>query len=191
MIQWIKPYLDLNLSEYFPDFSFRINLFFLVMTIGLCLGCAIADIYNGVLARFLKKLLRANAIGPENAKTLAQLNEGGWLLRRFLTSESGRLAHYIDHTNASDAAMTPTPKRDEGGDEEENVSRRTTEKKRPEEQRFYIPAERRDEVLRFYERDASSPIKAIFLCVFLLAVWLVLALLMPYILALLASLVGG
>ena len=87
--------------------------------------------------------------------------------------------------------MTPTPKRDEGGDEEENVSRRTTEKKRPEEQRFYIPAERRDEVLRFYERDASSPIKAIFLCVFLLAVWLVLALLMPYILALLASLVGG
>ncbi len=64
----------------------------IVLVWSVCLGFNIAMVISFVLRNtsgvFVSRLFDADALTPENAKTLGELGCNGWLLRRFLKNES-------------------------------------------------------------------------------------------------------
>ena len=200
MKERILYYLNLDLADYFPELSLRINLFLLVITAGLCVGCLLANLYNGALSSLLRKLLRVGAIGPEQGRTLAELKENRLLSRRLLAAGRGRIGCYIgrvgearqtyeDYLAQKEAAKqarrrpkneeTPAPRDPDRSEAIDFASAR-----------FYLREESREEAVRFYEKDNSSLLRAILACVLLVAAWIALSLFMPSLLALIRTVTG-
>ena len=69
-----NDYICLNLGDY-PNIgvNFEINKLLIFVFIGLCVACFIIGKNQANVSLLLKKLMRAEAFGEDNGKTLAEL----------------------------------------------------------------------------------------------------------------------
>ncbi len=118
-----------------------------------------------------------------------------------LSADRGRVARYIRRAGAVKPTYEEYLAQERARKEAKRAAKRAGQKgsaqtAKPDERidfasaAFYIPEERREEALRYYEKDGSSWGKALLSCLLFFAVWLILAVLMPSILALVKSVIS-
>ena len=173
---FFDKYLFLSVGDHIDGGGdFKINLFLLAITLGLCLAAFIVCYHKKYTYDVLRQLIRHNAINEDSAKTLTELrlHENKGLMRALC--RRGQLTNMIKRVGAKNYSY------------EEFVA--LQKKKLPTEEKidftvakFYIFEEQYDRAKRVYEREHPSYIRTVFSCVFLVAVFFILAFTMPMLL---------
>ena len=201
MMESIKQLFAADLSDYFPGLSFPINVFLFATALGICLGCVAAHICSSALFSLIRQMLRAEAVGEEGAKTLAELREDRFWTRRILSQRSGRTAAYIRKAGE----VSPTYEEYLAEEKEKREQFRAARKRKDKAAvfaltsaksakedfslaRWYIPESARAEAARYYERHENSVFKTILVCLLTLAFFAALMIFTPRILALIRDL---
>jgi hypothetical protein len=183
-----KKYVELNLKDYF-NIDFPINKLVILLTLALIAASVFISYRQNLEATILKKLLRAEAVGDENAKTASELrlldNKGAI---RLLSSPVGYLKTMVFRTGAGKLSY------------EEYIAKEKDLKKMPkwerksaarldstfniETERFYLLPEAVEKAKRVFYKNTTSPLKTVLFSVMIAAVGTAIFFLMPTILSL-------
>lgn len=188
MKEIIDKYFFLDVADYLPiGMSLYLNeiLFFLFLGIGL--AALIAGWQRGVLYRGMRVFLRKKAVGEENAKTPAELGitEKKDLMRAL--GEGGILRKTV----AVRGEVRPTYEEYLAAEREKKQNKNKKEKELKEDlsgKAFYLPEAEVDRASRIYERGAPSKLATALFLPAILALYVGIAMLMPSVLSLFASL---
>ena len=96
-----EKYINLNLSDYGIKLDLEINKLLIIIFIGLCIACFIVNYNQSQISLVLKKLIRAEAFGEANAKTLADLGlSNSKTVKKLLSKTEGPLKSIITFVGA-------------------------------------------------------------------------------------------
>ena len=183
--EFYTKYFLLDLSEYFPSSaSVHINEILFFLFLGFGIAALIAGWQKRTVYRGIRALLRHHAVGEENAMTATQL---GIAKEKEILRALGD-GGILRKTVAVRGEVRPTY------DEylaEEQRRRKNKEKKEAEdlsEKAFYLPEGQLVRAKRIYEKGAPSTLATLLFLPLMLLLYVGVALLMPSLLRLLASL---
>ena len=96
-----EKYIEMNLKDYGFKFDFDINKLIIVIFIGLCAACFFVYYNQSSMALALKKLIRAEAFGEGQGKTLAELGlTSSKPIKRILSKVSGPMSKLVSYVGA-------------------------------------------------------------------------------------------
>lgn len=184
---FFDKYFNVNLSDY-PAFGFDFNVSLLVfgIFIGITAAIVIATLRRSASTLVLRQLLRHEATGEGEAKTLCELGlaerstvksvlSSDKTLRRFVSLVGEKAVSYEDY-----AAMTKEERT--RFDKERSIDFSAAA--------FFIPEDKVEQATRAVQSDASSPVTAVLLCAIMLSAYILLSVMLPSILSFAASLLG-
>ena len=180
----LKDIITLNVKDYLsggPDL--KINLFMLAITLGICIGTVIMGIYKCATAALLKQLIRHEAIGEKNAKTLLEMRLLERKLIKFYLSRGGQLTLLVGRVGEKTYTyeeMVALQKKKEYKEEKIDFSTAA----------FFIREQKEDRARHVYENENASPIRIALYCVLFIALYFCLAMLMPAILNLIEGILN-
>ena len=167
----LKEFFFLNLIQFE-----NIGIYF-PLGVFLILACAVACCsvifftYHKIYTRLIyKKLLRHNAVGEENAKTLRELKiDDSFAIRSLLSRPNGQLTYIVKRAGEEKISY----------EEYMQKSKKVEEKIDFSTAGFYIPGDKTDMAKKLLEGSEPSWIKAAIVCVFFIGL-LVLAVFTAY-----------
>ena len=183
MFKYLKELLSLNVNDYITDGpDVKINLIILAITLGICIGTVVMGIYKHNTVLILKQLIRHEAVGEEKAKTLKELRLSDKRLLKYFLSRKGQITLMIGRVGEKQYTYDElVALQKEKGYKEEKIDF--------EGAAFYIRTEKQDKAKHVYENENTSPISILLYCVMFIAIFVILALLMPAILGLIESII--
>lgn len=176
MLDILKDFISINLKDYIdPGIDFPINVFLLSIALGLCIATFFITFHRRYTVRFIKKLLRHNALSEESAKSIPQLHiKPGFFLKGAL-SRSGQLTDMVKRVGETKIPYKQYVKmQKKKGFKDEKIDF--------ENAKFYIAEEKIDRAKRISETPFPSYINATLCCILILAIFICIALFMPEIL---------
>jgi len=181
---YIKRFFLLNLNEYQNlDVNLYINVLLLGAFVGMAIAVCLVASVRSKMALMTKQLLRHGAIGEQNAKSLSDLGLKDVKFLKSMLSRDGQLTKIVRrvgevrYTYEEYVALMK-----EKGVKPEKIDFNTAA--------FYIDESQQARAKYVYETYSSPWPKTLALCVFLLAAYVCLSLVMPEILSWLNSLIG-
>ena len=175
---FIDNYIFLNTKDYFGNaVDFPINIILLSLAVGLTAAIFVITFHRRYTARLMMQLLRHNAIGEENAKTLGEIHiTPGFFLKSSL-SKTCQLTSIVKRVGAITYTYEEYEKLSrEKGFKEEKIDF--------ESAKFYILPEMATKAKTINDEGEPSYVKAALSGVLILSVFVCLALFMPEILSL-------
>ena len=183
---FFDKYFNVNLSDY-PAFGFDFNVSLLTLGIfiGIIIAVVITTVRRSASTLVLRQLLRHEATGEAEAKTLSDVGlldkrcvksalSTDKMLRRFVSLVGEEEPSYEEYT-----AMT---KEERAAFEKRSIDFSTAA--------FFIPEEKVEAATKALQSDTSSPITAAFLCLVLCGAYVLISVMMPQILSFASSLLG-
>ena len=184
MYSFYKNYFLVNLKDYPAlGFDFPITAVLCCFVIALIFTTIVVNYKRRKIEEIISALTRHNAFSEDSAKTLSELNLNPKAFARILSFE-GQLTKMVSRVGETKLsyeefmALSKTK-----GIKEENPD--------IESSRFYINEESKARAQRVLEMGSTSLLNTILFCLFLVAVFFCLALLMPGILSVVNTLLGG
>ncbi len=202
----LKEYILLDIGDYFEGVSFPINIFILSICLGLCIASFFVTWHKRYTYTTLHSMLRRDAIGKENAKTLRQLRLDGVKSIRWALARKGQLT-YVVKMAESESCDTETcdegekiPASSEGDEGETAAPVSNNEAPAPaksaysdaidfENARFYIDEDKLSRAKQLTEKDAPGYFSAAIWSLLIMALALTVTLFMQDILTFLSALV--
>lgn len=198
----MKKFLLLNPKDYGFALDVYLNIVIILVFAALCIACFVINKNQSSIALILRKLLRAEAYGEENAKTLSELGlsscEG---VKKLLFKTSGYMKGIVTYIGAKNLsyddflALTRTKKKKQYSKRSENKEENKDENAvllalEFSSAKFYIPEDKKDLAERAFAKNNGSLTKTVLSCAALIGFMLILIFTMPAILKLLASLLS-
>ena len=176
MFNFFKELLTLNVKDYVTDGpDIKINLFILAITLGLCIGTVVMGVYKRCTVLMLKQLIRHEATGEANAKTLAELRLSDKKLLKYFLSRKGQLTLIVGRVGEKKYTYEElVALQKEKGYKEEKIDFSTAA--------FYIREDKSDKAKHVYENENASGLSILLYCILFIGIFFALALLMPSIL---------
>ena len=180
---FLNDFLLINVKDYFSDtLDFYINIFLLSVAVGLCIAAFCITVHKRYTALILKQLIRHKAYSEDGARTLAELHIKSSFFLRAALSRRGQLTDMVRRTDASEYTY-------------EELVKLQREKKYKEEKidfntaRFFIAEEKIGRAEKITAYPPPTYITTALGCVFILALFVCIALFMPEILSFISGLV--
>ena len=184
---FFDKYFDINLSDY-PAFGFDFNISLLLFGIfaGICAAIVVVTMRKCASTAALRQLLRHEAIGEGEAKSLSEIGlaENKSASRAF--SRDKMLRRYVKLVGEAQISYEEYMAMSKAERQSYDKGREID----PMESRFFIPEESADRALLAVQSDTSSPFTAALLCLVMLAAFVGFSMAMPSILSFLETLVG-
>ena len=177
---FVDNYIFLNTKDYFGNaYDFPINIILLSLAIGVSAAICFITFHRRYTARLMMQLLRHNAIGEENAKTLAELRIKPIFFLKSSLSKTCQLTSIVKRVGAVTYTYEEYVKlQKEKGFKEEKINFETA--------KFYIDPEKAVNAKAINDEGEPSYVKCALSCLLVLSVSVCIALFMPEILAFLA-----
>lgn len=181
MYSFYKKYFLINLNSY-PNISIdlEINVLLFYFLIGILAAIIFVNYKHAKTQDILKALTRHKAFCEESAKTLSELGIDTSAMRRMLNGE-GQLAKTVarvgEKSYTYDEYIAETKKK---GYKEEKIDFSSA--------KFFIRESRKDSAIKIVNTGNYSPLNTTLLCLFIVAIYICIALLMPAILSFINSL---
>ena len=181
MYSFYKKYFLINLNSY-PNINIdlEINVLLFYFLIGILAAIIFVNYKRAKTQNILKALTRHKAFDEKSAKTLLELGIDTNMARRMLNGE-GQLAKTVarvgekTYTYDEYVAMTKTK-----GYKEEKIDFNSA--------KFFIRENQKDNAIKIVNTGNYSPLNTALLCLFIVAIYICIALLMPAILSFISSL---
>ena len=182
-----KKYVELNLKSYF-EIDFEINKLVILLTIALVIACIVISRRQNAEALILKKLLRAEAISEENAKSASELGLAeNRLAISILSSSSGyfktlvsrvgeKKMSYEDYKALENERRSLSPK-------ERRAAYKSDSTLDIKNEKFYISKSLEEKAKRVFFKNTTSPLKTALFCILIVSVGAAVFFLMPEILS--------
>lgn len=190
MKEFYENYISINLKDYSNiGIDLEITKVLFAFFIAIIVATIVINYNRACTALVIKRLLRREALNTESAKTLSELSATALGVKMLLKS-NGRIKRIIkrvgetEYTYEEYLALGKKRKKNKGENTPE-TSVKSEEKIDFSTARFYLNSERLDEAKGIVERDRSSIINTVLLCLLVTAVFVCLVLLMPELLNLL------
>ena len=191
----------LNPSEYYPNLDFGSGTMLSVRLIifGLCVGMALAGfgaVFNKrVLGDVVRKILAAEALSPESAKTLEELGYENNAFVRLAVKKSTSLRRVVKccEEQLFDAEQNEKYKeylRLKEQDKKTPRFRHVEYKINPYADAFYIPEQMKYMADIKFEKKGNSWLGAVIFAVIMVIVFVLMMIALPHVLGLLDSFVG-
>lgn len=181
MLKFYKKYFLLNLKSY-PnlDVDFPITLVLFIFFIGLMIVSVVVNFKRSKIELTLRQLKRHNAESEESAKTLKELRLDNFVIK-FLLSREGQLTKLVKRVGEKNYSY----------EEYMALSRKERNEKIDfENAKFYLREEGRERSEKILESSSPTLLNTILLCVFILAIFVCLSLVMPTLINLIDSYIG-
>ncbi len=182
----VYEYFFINLKDY-PNINidFEINVFLLILTVALSVCFFISTYYRHGMQRIMKQLARFGAKDEETAKTLGELGLGKAAVIKYALSRENRLTRIVGRVGEPKYTYEEyiELEKKKGGIPREKIDFSTA--------RFYIREEKIGEAKHIIETYGTSIVRTILYCVFFMALYVCIALLMPEILTGINALIGN
>lgn len=172
-MDFIKEFFLLNFNQ-FDNFgiSFPIGIFLTSMAIALCAAVFIINHHKRYTCSFLKQLLRHEALDDQKAKTLTSLKLENMLGLKSALARKGQLTYMVKRVGETektyDEYMVESKKR---GYKDEKIDF--------ESALFYIAPERVDRAKRLVETTNTEWWRPALMAVFIVSIWVIMALFVP------------
>ncbi len=187
-MSFLKDIITLNAKDFLPtEMNIYVNVAVFITAFALCCASFIINYHKSYTLLLIKQLLRRNAISDENAKTLRELHlENSRVIKSALNTRGQltsivKMQGYKAPTYEEYVASQRVKKRKDRKEKEEKIDFSTA--------RFFIPSEQIDRAKRFQEKENPTLWRTALICVFIIALSVCIALLMPEILRLLNNLI--
>lgn len=205
VLSFYAKYIMLNTSEYesFENFNFYINVFLILLTVGLCIGVFVLNFRKNAMIRIVKQLYRHGATSEESAKTLGELRlQKSFINKRLLADDSHLLRYALCRVGAvrltyeEYVEAMKNKKRAKKEQKKKRLADRVEEEEKNgdsvdfETARFYIPSEKDLEAKRIISKNPTSLWQNVLISVFLFSITACLVLVMPELLMLVSSLLA-
>ena len=190
-MNFFDKYLLLNLKDYGLAYDFYINIVVIAIFTGLCVACFIINKNQASVALILRKLIRAEAIGERNGRTLSSLGLcDSKAVKKLLSSTSGYMKGIITYVGAktpsyeeylaSERAKKEKNKK-KSGESSDNKEKISDLELTPDfsSALFYIPEDKKENAERAFIKNNGSLTKTVLSCLALLGFTIILVLLMP------------
>lgn len=202
-MSFYAKYILLNLSEYesFKDFNFYINIFLILLTVGLCIGVFLLNFKKNAMIRIVKQLYRHGASTEDTAKTLGELRLKTGFINKRLLADDTRLSRCavsrvgaVKLTYEEYVEELKSKKRLKKERKNKRVAERVLDEENAhgsvnfETAKFYIPKEKDLEAKRILSKNPTSVWQNVLICVFLFSLTACLVLVMPELLMIINSL---
>lgn len=173
MFKYLGELFTLNVNDVIsggPDI--RINLIMLAITLGIIIGTVIMGIYKHYTVIILKQLIRHEAIGEANAKTLSELRLSDSRLLKYYLSHKGQITLIVGRVGEKQYTYEEmVAMQKEKANKEEKIDFSSAA--------FYIREDKANKASYVYENENPSVIRILLYCVIFLAIYFALAALMP------------
>lgn len=202
-MNFLEKYLLLNLKDYGLSYNFYINIVIIAIFIGLCVACFIINKNQASVALILRKLIRAEAIGESNGRTIGSLGLSDCkTVKKLLSSSSGYMKGIITYVGAktpsyeeylaSEKAKKEKNKK-KSGENSKNEEKISDLELTPDfsSALFYIPEDKKEAAERAFIKNNGSLTKTVLSCVALLGFMILLVLIMPAILRTVSNITFG
>lgn len=198
-----SKYLSINLSDYENiKINLDINIVVLSLTLILCASCFILYHKQALTTTILKRMIRQDVFGLDNAASLCSLGLTDKSFRKALTTRYGYMKQAIVIDGERNEAQSQGKQIKESSDNDEGEAEQGSEyisktsdsnDAMPDiygrdgliskDARIYIPSDRKDLAAHILETHSTSIMKTVFSCALILTVGLTLFFTMPYILS--------
>jgi hypothetical protein len=181
MLNFYKKYFLLNLKDY-PniDVDFPITLALFIFFIGLMAVSVTVNFRRSKIELMVRQLKRHNAESEESAKTLKELRLDNIIFKLLLARE-GQLTKLVKRVGEKNYSY----------EEYMALSRKErNEKINFENAKFYLREEGMERSNKIIESHSPTLLNTILLCVFILAIFVCLSLVMPSIMNLIDNYIG-
>ena len=201
MKDFFNKFILLNTKDYGFEVSFYLNLVIILAFLALSVSCFIINKNQSSIALVLRKLIRAEAFGEENAKTLKELGLlGSEDVKKLLFRTSGYMKGIVTYVGAKSltyddflAYERSKKKKKYAKRSDENTDAKKTSKidfsSEFSSARFFIPSDKKEFAERAFAKNNGTLTKTVLSCVALIGFMLILVLLMPSVMKLLASII--
>ena len=176
--------MTINLKDYTNiGIDLEITKLLFAFFIGIIVATVVINYNRACTALVIKRLLRREALSQESARTLTELSVATLGVKMLLRS-NGRIKRIIkrvgekEYTYEEYMALGRKRKKNKGEGTPE-TSAKAEEKIDFSTARFYLSEERLDEAKGIVERDRSSVLNTVLLCILVTAVFVCLVLVMP------------
>ena len=185
-----RDYICLNLNDFENiNADLEINKVLFFLAIGICAACFVLNFYQSVIALFLKKLMRADAISESNSKTLKDLGLAeNKTLKNLILKDSGVIKRAVTVIGLKKLSFEEYKE----AEKQFNLAKkekRARDIKKPsfvninfDEARFYMKDEQRAYAEHAYKTNNGSVVRTSLYCLLIMAFYLVVVLVMPSIL---------
>ena len=180
---FIKDMITLNAKDYLQTaMDIYINAIVFIIATVLCCASFLINHHKSYTILLIKQLLRRNATSEENAKTLAQLHLEYSKSIKAALNRRGQLTDIVKMAGYK----APTY--------EEYIALQKSKKKAKEEKidfssaRFFIPEQQHNRAKLLQEKENPTVFRTVLVCLFIVAISVCIALLMPEILRLVSNL---
>lgn len=175
-MSFIKEFLLLNFDQFENfGFSFPIGAFLTSMALAFCVAAFIINYHKRYTADLLTQLLRHEALDEATAKTLGALRINKSFGIKSALSRKGQLTYMVRRAGESEKTyeeyLAESKKR---GYKEEKIDFETAV--------FYIAPDKLDRAKRLVETTNAEWWRPALMAVFIVAVWVIIALFLPGIL---------
>ena len=172
-MSFIKDFLLLNFNQFENiGFSFPIGMFLTSMALALCASAFIINYHKRYTCTILKQLLRHGALDEESSKTLGAIRLDNVLGLKSALSRKGQLTYMVrrvgENKQTYDEYVAATKKK---GYKDEKIDF--------ENACFYIDPEHIDRAKRVVSATNTEWWRPALMTVFIVAVWVILALFVP------------
>ena len=181
----INDFFLINLNRYSNiDIDFQINVFLFILALAICAASVVITLYRSSLQKIIKQLTRLSATGEKTARTLPELGLEKSLILKMALSREGRLTRIIGRVGEKLYTYEEYVElsKQKGGIKREKIDFNTA--------KFYIRPEKADAAKNIIENYGTSMLRTVLYCVFVMAFYVCIALLMPEILSLINSFLG-
>ena len=175
-MDFIKDFFLLNFNQFENiGFSFPIGIFLTSMAAALCAAVFIINYHKRYTCSLLKQLLRHESLDEQRAKTLVALKLDKTLGLKSALSRKGQLTYMVrrvgETTQTYDEYIAASKKR---GHKDEKIDFKKA--------CFYIDPERIDRAKRLVETTNTEWWRPALMAVFIVAIWVIMALFSPQLL---------
>ena len=196
MYEFYKNFLSINLKDYE---NIGIDLEVSKVLLGLLIGIIIASIVvcwqrNSMLL-LIKRLKRLGCVSEAEAKTLCELGINSLGVRTLIRTSS-RVERMVmrvgktEYTYEEYTDLLKKKKKKKGDAHSEDESKRIEDKIDFSVARFYLKDPEADDTKNVLEKNSSSLLNTLLMCVMMVAIYTILLFLMPDILSFINSLLG-
>lgn len=174
-------YINLNLKDY-PSIGIdlEINKILLVIMVGIIIGTVVINRKRSLMTLTVNKLLRREAVGVDNAKTLSALGIDTKAVRRMLTG-GGQIKTVVKTVGEETLTYEEYLKRSK----EKGYKGETVDYSKAG---IYLIPESLDTAKRLAASRSHTPLNTLLFCILIFAVFVCLVLLMPEILSVIDTL---
>lgn len=182
--KYIENFFLVNLKDYGNiGIDLYINVILFALCVGMCVAIFVVFAKRATMARLIKQLLRHEAFGEDNAKTLKELNLLDNSSVRRALSHDGQIKRIVSRVGEVKYTY------------EEYVALMKAKKLKTEdvnfdEARFYLSEKELPRARSFYERFSPSVVRTVGLALLLLILYVCISLAVPEVLVWINSLLA-